>query len=134
MPRRPKADPRRGARDARALPPGLQRAMCRRWPPSAYSRGQTLYYQGHGSYGLFHICSGTIRLTRENGGAPAEAGPGTLLGVRELLTGVPHAHTATVGPDPARVSFIDKTEFLDLIARQHSIAQAILQLLLSPAP
>lgn len=113
------------------LPTALMKTCCRRCQQFDFPKGQHLFYEGHDSYGLFVVGSGAVRLEREQpGGGKAEAGAGSLLGARELLTGSPHGVTAVVASDHAKVCFIDKTAFLTMIVEQQPLGQAILKAIL----
>jgi len=132
---------RRRTRDGRAperslttvrLPSALIRACCRKCQQFDFPKGQHLYYEGHDSYGLFVVGAGHIRLARDHAtpGDGTVVGPGSLLGVKELLTGAPNATAAIVSSDHAKVCFIDKTAFFAMITAQEPLGHSILRALL----
>ncbi len=110
----------------------VARACARRWPPVSYPEGQTLFYEGHASYGAYLVCAGAVAFQAAPGRMPAAAArPGPLLGASELLTGKPLGATAIASGGIARLSFIDKTTFLSLLARQDRLVQSVMRVLLS---
>ena len=113
------------------LPAVIAKQCAKRWEAAPYLEGQTLFYQGHASYGAFLVCSGTVGLLSDPEGEPVPAAKqGTMLGTREMLTGRTFEATAVVVGGPARICFIDKTSFLSLLASQDRLMQAIMRVLL----
>ncbi len=94
-----------------------------------YRRGQTLFYEGNPSHGLFCIAAGQINLMK-NGSDGKEVmlrlvGKGEMVGFRAVLMDESFAATAYVSGD-AQVCFIEKRFIRQLIAEDNDLALKIL--------
>ncbi|MBI4224511.1 MAG: cyclic nucleotide-binding domain-containing protein [Deltaproteobacteria bacterium] len=79
-----------------------------------YKKGQELFYQGHDPCGVYWIRKGQVALihTEMGGEHFEEKGPGTILGLEELLKGEAFMHTGRAVND-CEICFIPKIVFLD---------------------
>lgn len=88
-----------------------------------YSKGSTLFVEGHAARGVYVLCAGRVKLSITSAEGKRLivriAGPGDLLGVHATLTG--HSYEATAETfAPCRVDFVSRRDLLGLLDRQKS--------------
>ena len=112
---------------ARALPcisplhaiPGFDQISRRKF----WSKGSTLFVEGHAARGVYVLCAGRAKLSITSAEGKQLivriARPGDLLGVHATLTG--HCYEATAETfAPCRVDFVSRKDLLGLLDRQKS--------------
>lgn len=97
-----------------------------------YKKGQTIFYEGNQSHGLYCIYNGKVKLSKlgENGKDQVIrfAKPGDILGYRAILSKEPYQATATVLED-AHICLLSKEKYLLLISQNSKLSQNTIQLL-----
>lgn len=97
-----------------------------------YKKGQTIFFQGNPSFGIYCINSGKIKISKTGSSGKETilriAGPGDILGHQQLLTGENFIATATV-IEEAKICFIDKKYFMQAIEQYPSISLNIIRIL-----
>lgn len=98
--------------------------------PHAYSRGDTIFYEGNPALAAFCIRSGQVRLTRHAHHGDeivlAVQGTGDLIGYRAVLAELPYCVSATV-TEPSVVCTIPRADFLSLVEESHPLACHLLR-------
>ncbi len=91
-------------------------------PVQPFLKGATIFEQGQMAEGVYLIESGEVRVLLPTGHGQRElievAGPETLLGLSETMTGERHRITAMAG-EPTMAFFIPREEFMRFL-RGHS--------------
>lgn len=89
----------------------------------SYSKGSTLFVEGHAARGVYVLCAGRVKLSITSADGKQLivriARPGDLLGVHATLTGHPYEATAQSFA-PCRVEFVPRKDLLGLLERQKS--------------
>lgn len=95
-----------------------------------YKRGQTIFFQGNPSFGLYCIASGKIKISKTGGDGKESilriAGSGDVLGHRSLFSKDNYTATATVIEDAA-VCFLDKNYIYSTLKAEPSIALNLIE-------
>ena len=88
-----------------------------------YSKGSTLFVEGHAARGVYVLCAGRAKLSITSAEGKQLivriAQPGDLLGVHATLTGHCYEATAQILA-PCRVDFVSRKDLLGLLDRQKS--------------
>ncbi len=96
------------------------------------SKGKPLFRLGQPCGGIYLVEEGEVTLLLssepETGGTFEVVGPGTVLGLSESMTGGTHRLTAEAGQG-ARVSYIERDSFLDLLHNDHRFCMQIVRTL-----
>ncbi|MCB0477838.1 MAG: Crp/Fnr family transcriptional regulator [Crocinitomicaceae bacterium] len=99
-----------------------------------YKKGQTIFYEGNHSNGLYCIHSGKVSLTKLGDDGKRQvvrfAKEGEILGYRSLISGDSYQATATAIED-CTICFVQKEKFNELIATNAGVAVNSMQLLAS---
>ncbi len=99
-----------------------------------YPRGSTLFVEGQNSEGVYLLCSGRVKLATYSEGGKAIilriAEAGEVLGLSEIISGIPYEKTAETSED-CSAGFIGRKDFLNFIRTHHEAALAALQQLSS---
>lgn len=94
-----------------------------------YRRGQTIFFQGNPSFGLYCISSGKIKISKVGNDGKESiikiAGPGDILGHRSLFSQENYTATATVIED-AEICFLDKNYIYSAMKSEPSISLNII--------
>lgn len=113
------------------IQPELLRAFEGRAPERHYKRGGMVYRRGRPVRGLFLIQKGRVRLSLGEGATSLSlhvAGPGTLLGLGENISG--SAYEATVEAlEPCQIAFLEREEFLSYLRQNCGLCMQLVQLL-----
>lgn len=97
--------------------------------PHAYSRGDTVFFEGNPALAVYCIRSGEVKLTRHthhDGEVVAVQSTGDLMGYRAVLGGLPYCISATI-LKPSVVCTIARGDFLSLIEESHALACHLLE-------
>ncbi len=90
-----------------------------------FPRGSTIFMEGQPPHGVYLLCDGRVKLSTysEEGKTIILriAEPGEVLGLSAVISDVPHEKTAQAS-DSCRVSFINKSSFLDFVRTHHEAA------------
>lgn len=122
---------------ANPLPPDVWQALHHIGPIPVESREKPLFLAGEPSAGLYMVEEGEVRLYLEQKSTRPEskpsqaleiAGPGSVLGMSETMTGGDYKLTAETLPG-ARVSFIERTVFLNVLRQDHELCIHIVRML-----
>ncbi|MBX7148694.1 Crp/Fnr family transcriptional regulator [bacterium] len=85
---------------------------------NTYKAHQAIFYEGNRPYGLYCVSSGKVKLYKMDADGNQKivriAGPGDILGYRCLLSDEPYTATAET-IEEAKICFVDKTTFTDII-------------------
>lgn len=94
-----------------------------------YGRGVSVFRQGDDPLGLFLMCTGWMKLVylapHGKAATVALAGPGTLVGLREVLTNDPYDVSAEV-IETTELAYLRRVEFLRLVEQQPQVSLAML--------
>lgn len=97
-----------------------------------YKKGQTIFYEGNHTNGLFCIYSGKVKLSKlgENGKEQIVrfAKTGNILGYRSLLSNDTYHATATAMED-CYVCLLSKDRFMEILESDPKLSMSIVQLL-----
>ena len=97
-----------------------------------YKKGQTIFYEGNHTNGLFCIYSGKVKLSKlgENGKEQIIrfAKTGNILGYRSLLSNDTYHATATAMED-CHVCLLSKDRFMEILEADPKLSMNIVQLL-----
>jgi CRP-like cAMP-binding protein len=100
--------------------------------PLAFSRGTVLYRHGTDATGLYLVDKGAIRVmlpTADNQSQLLEvAGPGTLLGLSESMSGNQYKVTAEAD-EPTTALFMTHDDFVRFLDEHHEFCMHIVRLL-----
>jgi CRP-like cAMP-binding protein len=114
------------------LSPDLLRALLGLKPVRLFPKGATLLQQGSVVTGVYLVESGEVRLLLPTGQRERQlldiAGPGTLLGLSESMTGEECQITAVAG-DETRAVFIPREEFLEFLRGHGAFCMQVVRLL-----
>ena len=94
-----------------------------------YRRGATVYRRGRPVRGLFLIEKGRVRVLLGEGASGVSlnvAGPGSLLGLGETVSGTPYEATVET-LDPCQISFLRREEFLTYLRQNCGICLQLVQ-------
>lgn len=98
--------------------------------PRFYSRGVTVFWQGDSPEGVLIARSGWLKLSHVSpDGRPVTvdlAGPGSVLCLREVLTGYRHEASGQV-LEQCELEFLEKQRFLNLIEKHGQVALNLLR-------
>ena len=96
----------------------------------AHNRGQILFLEGTQPMGLFCISEGKVKIYKTDDSGREQivrlASEGDFLGYRALLSGETYNSSATILED-AKVCFIPKSSFTDLISKDQSFQNKLMQ-------
>jgi CRP-like cAMP-binding protein len=97
-----------------------------------YPKGTRLFQQGTAVSGVYVVESGEVRVMLPTGQNHQQllevAGPGTLLGLSEIMTGTNYHVTAEAG-DHATVAYIPRESFLDFLRDHCDFCMQVVRLL-----
>jgi CRP-like cAMP-binding protein len=97
-----------------------------------YPKGSTLFQQGTTVSGVYVVESGEVRVLLPTGQTRPQllgvAGPGTILGLSESMTGDKYRVTAEAG-DHATVGFIPRESFVDFLRDHCDFCMLVVRLL-----
>lgn len=97
---------------------------------NSYKKGQTVFFQGNPTFGLYCINSGKIKLSKIGPDGKESiiriAGPGDVLGHRSLFSNEKFTATATVLEDSA-ICFLDKKFIFKAIQQDPSISLHLIE-------
>ena len=97
-----------------------------------YPKGSTLFQQGTAVSGVFVVESGEVRVLLPTGRSRPQllelAGPGTILGLSESMTGEHYRVTAEAG-DHATIGFIPRESFMDFLRDHCDFCMLVVRLL-----
>lgn len=97
-----------------------------------YSKGATLFQQGTGVTGVYLVESGQVRVllpTNQSGRQLLEvAGPGTILGLSESMSGDNYRVTAEAG-DHTTVAFVPRESLLEFLRQHGDFCMQVVRLL-----
>ena len=97
-----------------------------------YSRGSKLFQQGTTVSGVYLVESGEVRVLLPTGPSHDQlleiAGPGTILGLSESMTGAKYRVTAEAG-DHTTVAFIPRERFVDFLRDHRDFCMLVVRLL-----
>jgi CRP-like cAMP-binding protein len=97
---------------------------------NVYKRGQTIFYQGNPSFGLYCINSGKIKISKTATDGKESiiriASPGDVLGHRSLFSNENYTATATALEDTT-ICFLDKKFIFNAIQKKPSVALNIIK-------
>ncbi len=119
------------------LQPDFWRALHKLGPVPLESTEKALFQAGDPSNGLYLVEEGEVGLYLEQNSRRIEskasqaleiAGPGSVLGMSETMTGGDYKLTAETLPG-ARVSFIERTAFLKVLRQDHELCIHIVRML-----
>ncbi|MCL4244434.1 MAG: Crp/Fnr family transcriptional regulator [Candidatus Dadabacteria bacterium] len=89
-----------------------------------YPEGFVLFMKGEKPRGVYCVCGGRVKLyLHSTDGRTAVLGyasPGSVIGVRAILSGKPHDFTAKTDEE-SRLSFIDKDDFMTLLRKNGGV-------------
>jgi len=122
---------------ANTLPPDVWQALRNLGPVPVESKEKPLFRAGESPAGLYLVEEGEVQLYLGQKSPRPEskplqpleiAGPGSVLGMSETMTGGTYKLTAEtlVG---ARVSFIERTAFLNVLRQDHELCIHIVRML-----
>lgn len=93
---------------------------------------EPLFRQGQRSRGIYMVEAGEVKLLLSSEAGTVEkleiAGPGSVLGLSETVSGGEHKLTAEAGEN-ARISHIDRESFLRSLSNDHELCLQIVHLL-----
>lgn len=99
-----------------------------------YDAGQTVFYEGHPSLGLYLLCSGKVKLTRTSSGGQRQIvailDGGELIEKHAFRDGALHEVTCET-LEPAHLCFIRRETYLGLLRRNSALAIRLIELLSS---
>lgn len=114
------------------LSPDLWQALHGIKSVKVYPKGTTLFRQGTAVNGVYVVESGQVRVllsTNENRRQLLEvAGPGTILGLSESMSGDRHRVTAEAG-DHTTVAFIPRESFVEFLRDHCEFCMQVVRLL-----
>lgn len=114
------------------LSPDLWQALHGIKSVKVYPKGTTLFQQGTAVNGVYVVESGQVRVllpTNENRRQLLEvAGPGTILGLSESMSGDRHRVTAEAG-DHTTVAFIPRESFVEFLRDHCEFCMQVVRLL-----
>jgi CRP/FNR family transcriptional regulator len=97
---------------------------------SVYPKGVVVFLNGERPRGIYCICSGRVKLSAHSpDGRGIVAGypsAGSVIGVREVISGEPHDFTART-VEESEIGFMDKERFLGLLAGNGSVCLRLAQ-------
>jgi CRP-like cAMP-binding protein len=97
-----------------------------------YTKGSSLFQQGTPAQGIYLVEKGEVRLTLPSSGRSEHtfevAGPGTVLGLSEAMTGEAHELSAEA-LSPAEIAYVERGKLLELLRDHHLFCLQIVQLL-----
>jgi len=95
-----------------------------------FPKGATLFQQGSAATGIYLVKSGEVRVLLVTGQNQAQlveiAGPGTMLGLSESMSGERYRITAEAG-DRTMVSYVPREEFVALLRLHGDFCGQVLQ-------
>ncbi|MBI4377235.1 MAG: Crp/Fnr family transcriptional regulator, partial [Elusimicrobia bacterium] len=95
-----------------------------------YNRGNILFYQGNRPMGLYFICSGRVKITKENCGGRSQivriVNAPNLLGDRAFFAKKPYACTGEV-MEESRICFLEVRHFWDIFGQDHEMLRLLIQ-------
>ncbi|MEO0733694.1 MAG: response regulator [Bacteroidota bacterium] len=98
-----------------------------------YARGEQVVREGDHAHGIYYLREGQVLLGRAHEYGRdyilAELGPEETFGISSVLEQEPLPYTARVVSEQARVAFLPKHDFLALVNRERSVAEALMHLL-----
>lgn len=100
--------------------------------PHRYEEGDLLFREGQPCAGLYLLEKGQVRLllpVRPKQHKIFEvAGPGAVLGLSEVMSGMPHKLTAEAA-EPVEVAYIERMALMKFLRKHHEICMQIVCLL-----
>lgn len=97
-----------------------------------YGSGFPLYRQGDEANGIYIVHAGWVKLAysseQGNGASVGLVGPGSVLGLPQVLSGTRHPAAAQV-VQPSEFAFVERDHFLDFIDHHPRLTQRLLSLL-----
>ncbi|MGE3610256.1 MAG: Crp/Fnr family transcriptional regulator [Bacteriovoracaceae bacterium] len=97
---------------------------------NSYKKGQTIFFQGNPSFGLYCINKGKVKVSKIGADGRESivriAGPGDVIGHRSLFSDENYAATATVLEDAA-ICFMDKKYILKALEAEPTIALNLIE-------
>ena len=98
----------------------------------AYVPGAALFRSGQPVQGVYLVERGEVRLlvpaSAKSAAVLGKAGPGTVLGLSEALTGAPYKLTAEAASH-VQVAFVERDRFLNFLREHHDFCLQIVHLL-----
>ena len=112
------------------LDPSFWKALAPMKSVREYAAGVTLFERGKSAQGIYFIEQGRVRilLDRNAGKLFEVAGPGSVLGLTESVSGNSYKSTAEVA-ERANVGFVKRSDLLDFLREHCEICMQIVQLL-----
>jgi len=112
--------------------PELWQALNRLKCVRTYSQGASVFRQGRPAHGIYLIEKGEVRLTLPSSVKPERtfevAGPGTVLGLSETMTGEAYKLSAeAVGP--AEIAHVERATLLKFLRDHHQFCLQVVRLL-----
>ncbi|MBI4386073.1 MAG: Crp/Fnr family transcriptional regulator [Elusimicrobia bacterium] len=96
----------------------------------AYHRENILFYQGNRPQGLYFICSGRVKITKEDSGGRSQivriVNAPDLLGDRAFFAEKPYACTGTT-MEESRICFLETRHFWDTFGQDHEMLRLLIQ-------
>ncbi|MEL7160079.1 MAG: response regulator [Bacteroidota bacterium] len=98
-----------------------------------YAKGEQIVREGDHAHGIYFLQAGQVLLGRAHEYGRdyilAELGPEETFGISSVLEQAPFPYTAKVVSAEARIAFLPKHDFLDLVNRERNVAEALMHLL-----
>lgn len=108
----------------------VQSTLGRHLVRNKYKKGQVLIYDGMKPHGVFVICEGRTKAFKADESGHQLVlrfdGPGSLVGSRALVSGVPYMKTIEVAED-SLIGFLDRDIFLTLIRMDQELALRLMR-------
>ena len=118
-------------RDLGTIQPELLRAFEAPARIRQYRKGAAVYRRGRAVRGVFLLQKGRVRLQlgeRAAGLALNVAGPGSVLGLGETMSGIPYEATAET-LEPCQIAFLPRESFLNYLRQNCALCMQLVQLL-----
>ena len=120
--------------EKRAILQGLMDAAQKKGPPvlteHVYKAGQTIFYAGNESFGVYYIHHGVVKLLKSGSAGRMHitymGGQGDLFGYRALLAGELYKVTAE-SHQHSKISFIKKDFFLEYLRKDRFLSPLLLR-------
>ncbi len=101
-------------------------------PPRQFAKNIPLFQRGAAAHGVYVVVSGEVRVQLPTGPRQKQlleiAGPGTVLGLSESMSGEKYRITAEAG-DRTTAVFIPRQEFLEFLSEHADFCMQVVQLL-----
>jgi CRP-like cAMP-binding protein len=114
------------------LSPALLKVLQGLKPVRHFPKGATLFQQGAAATGVYLLESGEVRLLLPTGANQQQllevAGPGSLLGISESMSGEEYRTTAEAS-EPTAAIFVPREEFLAFLSEDVDLCMQIVRML-----